>query len=86
MGFEADAYDAATETGWSVLVSGLAEIVEDEADAARLAELGLRSWGGGAAETVWVRIRPTSISGGASRLPRQAAADPQPAGGWWVAR
>lgn len=62
VGFEADAYDPVTETGWSVLVSGLAEIVEDEADVARLDELGLRSWGG-AVELVWVRIRPSSISG-----------------------
>ena len=63
VGFEADAYDPATENGWSVLVSGLAEIVEDDADVARLDALGLRSWGGGAAELLWVRIRPSSISG-----------------------
>src|SRR5579871_3375989 len=59
VGFEADAYDPATETGWSVLVSGLAEIVDDEADVARLDALGLRSWGGAgaeAAELIWVRI------------------------------
>jgi len=74
VGFEADAYDPATETGWSVLVSGLAEIVDDEADAARLNALGLRSWGGGAAELVWVRIRPSSVSG--RRIP---AAAPGPA-------
>ena len=74
VGFEADAYDPATETGWSVLVSGLAEIVEDEADAARLNALGLRSWGGGGAELVWVRIRPSSVSG--RRIP---AAAPGPA-------
>jgi len=62
VGFEADAYDPATETGWSVLVSGLAEIVDDEADAARLDARELRSWGE-PADPVWVRIRPSSISG-----------------------
>src|SRR5512146_1529604 len=61
VGFEADAYDTVTETGWSVMVSGLAEIVEDETDAARLEALDLRSWGK-PAEPVWVRIRPMSIS------------------------
>jgi nitroimidazol reductase NimA-like FMN-containing flavoprotein (pyridoxamine 5'-phosphate oxidase superfamily) len=75
VGFEADAYDPAAETGWSVLVSGLAEIIEDEADVARLDALGLRSWGGSAAEPVelvWVRIRPSSISG--RRIPAAAPA------------
>lgn len=69
VGFEADAYDPATETGWSVLVSGLAEIVDDEADAARLDARELRSWGE-PADPVWVRIRPSSISG--RRLPAAA--------------
>jgi len=71
VGFEADAYDPATETGWSVLVSGLAEIVEDDADAARLNALLLKSWGQ-PAEPVWVRIRPLSVSG--RRLPAHARA------------
>jgi uncharacterized protein len=69
VGFEADAYDSATETGWSVLVSGLAEIVDDEADAARLDARELRSWGE-PADPVWVRIRPSSISG--RRIPADA--------------
>jgi nitroimidazol reductase NimA-like FMN-containing flavoprotein (pyridoxamine 5'-phosphate oxidase superfamily) len=69
VGFEADAYDAAAETGWSVLVSGLAEIVDDEADAARLDACALRSWGE-PADPVWVRIRPSSISG--RRIPAPA--------------
>ena len=63
VGFEADSYDAATRTGWSVVVSGLAEIVESDEEAARLDALGLASWGGDAVNRVWVRIRPTSITG-----------------------
>ncbi|MGH3245716.1 MAG: pyridoxamine 5'-phosphate oxidase family protein [Trebonia sp.] len=63
VGFEADSYDAATGTGWSVLVNGLAEVVDAGAEAARLDTLGLTSWGAGASGRVWVRIRPSSISG-----------------------
>ncbi len=64
VGFEADSYDAPTKTGWSVVVNGLAEIVDAEEEAARLDALGLSSWAlGGAADWVWVRIRPTSITG-----------------------
>jgi len=70
VGFEADSYDRATKTGWSVLVSGLAEIVEAAEEVARLDALGLPSWGG-SLERVWVRIRPTSISG--RRVPEAAA-------------
>jgi nitroimidazol reductase NimA-like FMN-containing flavoprotein (pyridoxamine 5'-phosphate oxidase superfamily) len=61
--FEVDDFDAVTGTGWSVLVNGLAEIVETEADAERLDGLGLSSWGGAAPDRVWIRIRPSSISG-----------------------
>ncbi|HEY0932945.1 MAG TPA: pyridoxamine 5'-phosphate oxidase family protein [Trebonia sp.] len=71
VGFEADAYDEATRTGWSVVVNGLAEIVAADAEAARLDALGLVTWGG-AADRVWVRIRPSSVSG--RRLPAPAAA------------
>ena len=63
VGFEADSYDPATESGWSVVVNGLAEIVESDEDAARLDGLGLASWGGAGSGRVWVRIRPTSITG-----------------------
>ena len=63
VGFEADAYDAATRSGWSVLVSGLAEVVESDAEGARLDALGLQPWGGAATDRSWVRIRPTSVTG-----------------------
>lgn len=63
VGFEADAYDAAAHTGWSVVVSGLAEVLKSEAECARLDALGLRPWGGEAADRAWVRIRPAKTSG-----------------------
>ena len=63
VGFEADSYDVATGTGWSVVVNGLAEIVESDEEEARLDTFGLSSWGSGASGRVWVRIRPSSITG-----------------------
>lgn len=64
VGFEADSFDAAARTGWSVVVNGLAEIIDDDAEEeARLDALGLVSWGEGTAGRVWVRIRPSSITG-----------------------
>jgi nitroimidazol reductase NimA-like FMN-containing flavoprotein (pyridoxamine 5'-phosphate oxidase superfamily) len=71
VGFEADSYDQAARTGWSVVVNGLAEIVDSDAEAARLDALGLTSWPR-AAERVWVRIRPASITG--RRIPAPAPA------------
>jgi uncharacterized protein len=62
VGFEADSYDAATATGWSVVVNGLAEVIDSADEAGRLDALGLASWGGGA-DRVWMRIRPSSITG-----------------------
>ena len=64
VGFEADSYDAETGTGWSVVVNGLAEIVESDEETARLDGMGLSSWGGASSGSgLWVRIRPTSITG-----------------------
>jgi hypothetical protein len=72
VGFEADCYDAAAGTGWSVVVNGLAEVVADEDEAARLDALGLSPWGTEDSRRVWVRIRPSSING----RRRVAAASP----------
>jgi uncharacterized protein len=60
--FEVDSYDPATRTGWSVVARGLAE-KESEAACARLDAPGLNSWGGPAQDRLWMRIRPTSITG-----------------------
>lgn len=66
--FEADHYDQQIRSGWSVLVNGRAEVVEDAADVQRLNHLGLRAWALHAWATagqrpVWIRIRPASVSG-----------------------
>ncbi len=60
--FEADQYDATAQAGWSVLVQGQAEVVDDDAEVSRLDGLGLRSWGV-AQWPYWVRIRPLSVTG-----------------------
>ncbi len=70
--FEADSYDAAKRDGWSVVVNGLAEIVDTGEETARLETLGLAPWGGTAG--IWVRIRPSSISG--RRTPAASAETP----------
>jgi hypothetical protein len=55
-----------------VVVNGLAEIVEAADEVARLDGLGLATWDG-AADRVWVRIRPSSVSG--RRIPADGSAD-----------
>ena len=60
--FEVDSYDPSTRAGWSVVARGLAE-KESEAACARLDAPGTDSWGGPAQDRIWMRIRPTSITG-----------------------
>lgn len=60
--FEADAYDARGAHGWSVVVHGQAEVVEDEAEIRRLTEKRPAGWEGGD-RPYWVRIRPFSVTG-----------------------
>ena len=61
--FEADDYDRVTRAGWSVLVTGRAAVVYDEAETERLGRLGLRPWAVGIEHPYWIRIRPTSVTG-----------------------
>ncbi|BCM64791.1 MULTISPECIES: pyridoxamine 5'-phosphate oxidase family protein [Streptomyces] len=60
--FEVDAVDADTYAGWSVVVTGRAEIVTDPAEAARLERTGPRSWAP-SPEEVFVRIEPELVTG-----------------------
>lgn len=60
--FEADAADADTHSGWSVVVTGRAEIVTDPAEAARLERVAPRSWAP-SPEEVFVRIEPELVTG-----------------------
>jgi nitroimidazol reductase NimA-like FMN-containing flavoprotein (pyridoxamine 5'-phosphate oxidase superfamily) len=68
--FEADGYDADGGNGWSVVVHGTADVVEDVMEAARLtAALGTHGWKGGDRPYL-IRIRPFSITG--RQLPASA--------------
>jgi nitroimidazol reductase NimA-like FMN-containing flavoprotein (pyridoxamine 5'-phosphate oxidase superfamily) len=67
--FEADAYDEASRSGWSVLVSGRAQAVYEADEIRRLSRLRLRSWVSDEDRSFWVRIRPTSISGRRTSAP-----------------
>jgi nitroimidazol reductase NimA-like FMN-containing flavoprotein (pyridoxamine 5'-phosphate oxidase superfamily) len=61
--FQADHIDERHSTGWSVLITGTAERVDDAAAADRLArqEAG-GPWAGGS-RPLWIRIRPSGVTG-----------------------
>jgi nitroimidazol reductase NimA-like FMN-containing flavoprotein (pyridoxamine 5'-phosphate oxidase superfamily) len=61
--FEADEYDEQTRSGWSVLVTGRAEGVYEEAEVERLDSLGLHPWVSTIERPFWIRIRANAVSG-----------------------
>jgi nitroimidazol reductase NimA-like FMN-containing flavoprotein (pyridoxamine 5'-phosphate oxidase superfamily) len=61
--FEADDYDKQRKTGWSVLVTGRATLVYEEAEIERLSQLDLHPWTETVDHPFWVRILPTSVTG-----------------------
>ncbi|MGW0605009.1 pyridoxamine 5'-phosphate oxidase family protein [Streptomyces sp. NPDC002640] len=62
--FEADEVDRAARTGWSVVVTGAAEVVTDPKEHRRLATTGPRSWVAvPARQEVFLRIRPELVTG-----------------------
>jgi uncharacterized protein len=61
--FEADHYDERSRSGWSVVVSGRAEVVDTEADIQRLSRSGLHPWVAATERPFWIRIRPVSVTG-----------------------
>ncbi|WP_308012108.1 helix-turn-helix domain-containing protein [Actinacidiphila acidipaludis] len=61
--FETDRIDDDLSQGWSVLVTGTAERIDDAAAAERLAaKHDLEPWAGGE-RALWVRVRPTQVTG-----------------------
>jgi hypothetical protein len=74
--FEVDGIDAATRTGWSVLVRGEAIEVTDPAEVERVRELPLSPWAPGL-KTCYVRILPTALTGRRIALPEDRP------GIWW---
>lgn len=61
--FEADDFDALHETGWSVLVRGIAREVTDEHALARARRLPLRSWAFNGDADRYVRIDAELVTG-----------------------
>ena len=64
--FEADEYDKQTRSGWSVVVTGRAEVIYEDAEIQRLSRLGLHPWGGAVERPFWMRIRANAMSGRAT--------------------
>ncbi|MFI5820159.1 pyridoxamine 5'-phosphate oxidase family protein [Streptomyces rishiriensis] len=60
--FEADEVDAATHSGWSVVVMGAAAVVTDPAEHTRMLRTGPRSWTP-APQEVFLRIDPELLTG-----------------------
>ncbi|MGW3729120.1 pyridoxamine 5'-phosphate oxidase family protein [Streptomyces sp. NPDC000851] len=60
--FETDEFDAATRSGWSVVVTGRATVVTDPAEHERLTQTGPSSWIP-LRESVFVRIDPEMVTG-----------------------
>jgi nitroimidazol reductase NimA-like FMN-containing flavoprotein (pyridoxamine 5'-phosphate oxidase superfamily) len=60
--FEIDDFDAATRTGWSVVLVGHACVVTHEDELTRLRELPLHSWAPGCRDH-FIRIMPEMITG-----------------------
>lgn len=61
--YEVDGLDLERRVGWSVLVQGIAELVDDPARVAALDARGLQSWSEHVADGSWILIRAEEISG-----------------------
>ena len=60
--FEIDGTEPASETGWSVIVQGPTEEIENTAEIRRLERLDLHPWARGE-KPHWIRIRAEVVSG-----------------------
>jgi uncharacterized protein len=60
--FEIDGVDEGSQTGWSVIIHGVAEPVTNQTDVRRLDALGVTPWAPGH-KRHWVRIRARTVTG-----------------------
>lgn len=60
---EADSYDPATHSGWSVVAHGTARIVTDEARLEQLHGLDFQPWVSADQRDFWVEVVPDRITG-----------------------
>ena len=63
--------DGVSASGWSVVVTGKAELVENQADVRRLSTLDLGDWNPGPKQ-FWVRIRGTITGRRLVRMPTES--------------
>ena len=62
--FEVDSFDATTRTGWSVLVQGVAVLVEEPSEIRALESRAGRPWVRSLARGHrWIRVRSQSVTG-----------------------
>lgn len=62
LSFQTDRLDDRVSHGWSVLVTGTAERIDDTESVEDLAERLVRPWAGGE-RPLWIRILPSSVTG-----------------------
>lgn len=62
--FEADDHDPATETGWSVLVKGRADLVADADELERLRDSGIRPWANPSFRGNCLTLHANDVTGG----------------------
>lgn len=74
--FEVDQIDPLTRSGWSIVLTGSLELVEDPRELLRLEQIGLQSWAPSAHDR-YLRLRPDMVSG--RRIPAAAASAGEPA-------
>ncbi len=60
--FDVDHLDEALGEGWSVLLTGAAQVITDERELGRAQALGIQPWADGDRD-VYVRLSPTQITG-----------------------
>jgi nitroimidazol reductase NimA-like FMN-containing flavoprotein (pyridoxamine 5'-phosphate oxidase superfamily) len=60
--FEVDEMDAATKSGWSVMVRGGVHYVDDQATRAELLQAGIESWAGGE-KGLFLKVTPSLVTG-----------------------
>jgi uncharacterized protein len=71
--FEVDGFEPTRRSGWSVVIRGVAETVEDEREIARLIDFGVEPWADRSDGEFWVRITTYGITG------REILHPPEPA-------
>jgi nitroimidazol reductase NimA-like FMN-containing flavoprotein (pyridoxamine 5'-phosphate oxidase superfamily) len=73
--FEIDGIDEETRTGWSVIITGVAEEVTRPSEVQRLLSLGLEPWVSGP-HPHWMHVRAWTVAGRRIVLPADRAGGP----------